>query len=302
MTTSTESRLLGRNCRIDYDSIDGLESMIQSGSASLCKMADVAGVSRQAIHDYLRRTSQHPMWKRKRTEFNANKSNPKKERQAILNDIGDLLCKDLHERAKSASWPEQRISDYTCSFKRFNGIAYKPEFVLKMFQRYEELKKQGIKYSLDDFGNEFGLWFPTVGEIFRRANVDPMYGAHRRGSSRYKMPLHLKERMKRIVNIEFSPADVAHFLGSYRHHIYRELKKLGRTTIRNPSGPLTYRRISQIYEAQDVGFTPGEISDYVGIRKFYVNRALSKRQELEPKMINSLRLLLQNPGISKPYV
>jgi hypothetical protein len=63
----------------------------------------------------------------------------------------------------------------------------------------------------------------------------------------------------------------------------------------------SYRHASQIYEAQDMGFSRDEMKYLLDLPFEAIDYGLSERKTLEPKLIKQLRALYGDNTLSKPY-
>ena len=64
----------------------------------------------------------------------------------------------------------------------------------------------------------------------------------------------------------------------------------------------TYRTASQVYEAQDAGFTLEETIKLLEKRKEAIGYCLAHRKEIEPKIRAILKQIYPTKKITKPYL
>jgi len=64
---------------------------------------------------------------------------------------------------------------------------------------------------------------------------------------------------------------------------------------------LSYRLLSQIYEAQDASFERNEIAQLLDIKEKVVNFAIENRSDFALKIVSALWTLHNNSNISTPY-
>src|SRR3989344_4020138 len=99
--------------------------------------------------------------------------------------------------------------------------------------------------------------------------------------------------------------DIAYFVGLPDHFPKAYFAK---KSSKNPaeafiSGSLlTYRLASQVYEAQDLGFTPAEIAELVDARIKTISFAIAQRISIERPIIDALREVYKDNKHDKPYV
>ena len=56
-----------------------------------------------------------------------------------------------------------------------------------------------------------------------------------------------------------------------------------------------------VFEAEDAGFSTGEICEYAGRDRGTVEKVLENREELESRIVRVLQFLYNNKSITKPY-
>ena len=62
-----------------------------------------------------------------------------------------------------------------------------------------------------------------------------------------------------------------------------------------------YKLASQIYEAQDLGFTLQEIAELTDKTKETIKKYMNKRQQIEPEIIEGLETIFDRK-FEKPYL
>ncbi|PIN90596.1 hypothetical protein COU57_03165 [Candidatus Pacearchaeota archaeon CG10_big_fil_rev_8_21_14_0_10_32_14] len=194
--------------------------------------------------------------------------------------------------------------------------SYSLDELTNIYLSYKDAEDSGKGKSLEEIGGETRFYPSSVSKILGFAKKEPMYGSRFRKSPIDK---NMKETIKRGINLPLSMNDIAYFLG-LPFHVVRtnasrmELKRPEQNTFvkcfkfkerRGIEYILTYRLASQIYEAEDIGFKTGEISELFNVTDEVVDYADKHKTEIEPVILESLRTLypLRNGDPDpKPYL
>ena len=112
---------------------------------------------------------------------------------------------------------------------------------------------------------------------------------------------------ERMQSTWFTPEDMVYLFQIPRRSLHRELTKRHIRMRRKPlfkddGHKIHYAHAMQAYEAQDVGFGVGEISELCDLKESSVHRLLHDRILNEPIISLSLRRLFHDPEIHTPYV
>ena len=186
--------------------------------------------------------------------------------------------------------------------------------MLTIFEKYEDAQKNGQKLSLRELAEGSSYHFVQVGKILNAVGVSPMI----RGDDvkqRVVTPKYKKEAIKRSVNVEMSSTDIAYFLGVQSYAVgnnilnwgLREKKQISFKSIkefgsRENHKALTYRLASEIYDALDrCKFNSQETAEVLDTSPKIIEYALKHRNEIEPVILNSLKILYNDANINEPY-
>ena len=302
MTQNTDNYVgIPRSSKLSPDDVTSLLNLTSEGKYSLRAVGSEFGVSHETVRNLLKQSGLYEpgkSWGQKRKEI---RTGIQTQKNSLHQTVYSLIDETLEKKLSEATWPERKTVEYFNSLTFITKYSHKPEDILKLFQLYESAEKDGIKLSLEKFQEKIGIWYPSIGDIFKRVNVKPMYGNHKLKSKKFLMAKDIEERLKEFVDQDVSPRDLSYFLNTPQHVVYRKLKKLGRK-INYRGGKFTYRLASQIYHAQDMGFRKEEIGELLDIDQIRVKTILKRRLKLEPKIIDMLKTLFDDSNINIPYI
>jgi len=142
-----------------------------------------------------------------------------------------------------------------------------------------------------------------MSRILRRVGLEPLYGIRNRHANLNSKEI---EAILRSSEIDMPIPDIGYFLALPEHLISqyinkRKVRSYYQYKVKGKGNYLTYRIASQVYEAKDLGFKSEEIAELIETKKEMVELALEKRFELEPKIIEGLRILYNRTDIDRPF-
>ncbi|MEK6947864.1 MAG: hypothetical protein AABX19_01330 [Nanoarchaeota archaeon] len=275
-----------------------IDKFIEQG-LSLSKIGKNVNLSGERIRQYIINTGQYNDYRKKREYVKEKKSDERVYFLYVLEErISQLLEKE--------DIAYQKAVEYKINMKTQDERAIPFEKILSVFQRYYEAKDNGIKLSLKELENITGIGFSYVSRILKRVGLEPLYGTMNKRDNTTNKEIEI---IINRANSGMSTQDIGYFLELPSYIIEqtlsrRKIKKARayyRYKINGRGNYLYYRTASQVYEAQDLGFTNEEITELVETKKEIVDLALEKRVEIEPRIIKELKILYNNPDINKPY-
>jgi DNA-directed RNA polymerase specialized sigma24 family protein len=288
---------LPRSSKLSPEDVNALLSLTSRRDLSLRDIGVQFDVSHETVRTILKKAGLN----RSRNSWRQITREIQSQKNKIYQEIYDFIGPTLEQRLSQATWAERKTVEYFESLIYTTKASHKREDVLKLFQAYESAERDGIKLSLEQFQDITGIWYPSIGKIFQRVNVKPMYGNLTIRPINFFLAPDIEERLERFVDQEISPRDLSYFLNVPEHVVYRRLKKFGRT-LRHYCDGFTYRLASEIYHAQDLKFNDDEIGELLGLSSEKVKKALRRRQELEPKITDMLKTLFDDYSIDTPYI
>ncbi|HLC55399.1 MAG TPA: hypothetical protein VJJ75_02595 [Candidatus Nanoarchaeia archaeon] len=218
-------------------------------------------------------------------------------KQLVYNHVCHLLEQKLETASQAEKWAIQYME--RINWNKNTNI----ERILRFFQYYSEVKSQGKKIPVWEFARNVRIGGSHVNMIVDRIGL-PTPGYRRYDKGPRKGPRGTTRRNARVINAYqktvFSEQDIAYFERMTRENVKRIVKNSRRSSL--PATNLSLAHTSQIYEADDLGFSREEIVQLLKIRPKKVEVALQLRQELESLIINELRILKQDHSINKPYL
>ncbi|MEK6889035.1 MAG: hypothetical protein AABW80_02910, partial [Nanoarchaeota archaeon] len=269
-------------------------------------IGDKSGTEREYSRQKIVALGLHKIWEERRERKPLVSKLLQEQRTSLVN----VLQSDIQERLSRMSWAEKMAYEYNLNSRLgLSNRAIPHERLLKFFSDYDEARKKGEKPTLEHMANEAGF---SRGQsestrILSRMNLSSFSDYDKRGRlSADKISALRKTAKLRYLTI----ADISHFSGlPYitldRHLKNRPLAKLikhfageGREGVKR----LTYKRASQIYEAQDCRFSQEETAELCDTSEEVVNYALEKRELLAPKIIRAIQTIHPDVKVTAPYI
>ncbi len=290
-----------------------LDSMIEQG-LSLKEIGEVYGVSAERARQIIKEQGKTEIFRTIRhMQTKIFKENGKNKE---LSEILGCLTQRTDELVKKEGWAYQKALEYLDKPRQNAGsrlVSNSFDDLLVIFEKYENAQKNGQKLSLIDLSEGTNFIFPQVGKILNDVGVSPMYGDKWKG--RTPTPRDKKEAVKRALAVQIPATDIAYFLGVPNYVIENNITAQGlrknRLNIAHAikqfgSGKnhraLNYRLASEIYEASDkCKFNIQETAEILDVSQKLVNYALEHRNEIEPVILDSLRVLYNDSKINEPY-
>lgn len=297
-----------------------LEKLIKEGK-NTSEIAKIMKITWQGVHYILKRYGFEEFYKeaqiKKEEENKTNKKEEIKNKQILVNLIYQrtlqLAEKESFGARKAIEYMINRNNtniNYLSPTENLSKYRYSYTELKTIFDRYNEAQQKRIKLSLEEIVEGLDIDPMGASRILKKSGLEPMYGTRERSSPTSKEKV---VAIKRAYSTDLSYSDIGYFL-SIPHYIciqrskkYRGLKKpikIWYNTQNNKKGIevyLSYSLASQIYEAQDLGFNEQETSYLLDTKDFAVEYALEHRNEIEPRLINYLKILYNSPRHNNPY-
>ena len=305
-------RMGNKNSRrnLSPEQIQERDRLIDLG-LSLKEISEISGVSYQAISIYIMFSGKSKKWKYKRDNIKKREIEIKEEirneelkRVKCLEEITAQIFSHMKYQAEIEGWPSIKAVEYSATRKR--KLPYKFEDLITVFKRYKKAAGSDTRLSYRELCEGTKISEMILSHILKNVNLKPFYEEF---SNVRRLTESDKETLQKILNLGFPVPDIGYFLGVLPSTISQFYKrrniKIYRTETRiRPKGTsevLTYRLASQFYEAMDIGFDTQEIMELYDRDIGVIELAKEKRSEIEPKIINLLRVMY-NSEINKPYL
>lgn len=176
----------------------------------------------------------------------------------------------------------------------------------RLFGRYYDAKRREEKITLQQLGQEVDIYPTVVGRVLAFVGFEPLYGK----KVIHKTPMRKKEALRRATSIDMNSADIAYFVDVPEFVAKDNMSAYGRRkeglypVFRiQPNGKfIFYRHASQVYEAEDVGFTPEEGVQLTVLPQSAYKTLVARRAEIELIIVHALQTIYNAPEHSVPYV
>jgi len=248
------------------------------------EIADLEGVSKQAIDQYLSRSGQRNAWKQKRYELT--------QRNPAIKEFLTVLYSRTRQ-IPPTDWALARTQEYIWAHKR-SPI----DKTYKVYAEYRQAKDKGEKPSYRQIAKKTGCHLMYVMDLFHFAGLKPLCREY------HESEIPTKTMMK-ISRMGITIPDIAYFCGMSDNGVKLRLYEAGfrpkPRDVKTSTGmrKLTYRLASEIYEAKDLKFSDDDISELLDIDRKVVEYAIRKKREIAPTITDALRLIY--PKCKKPY-
>jgi hypothetical protein len=169
------------------------------------------------------------------------------------------------------------------------GVRTSANTLLKVYQGLDQRAQKG--WSLGYVAQQAGIGYQALYQLVRAGPFPEALGSKGR-AKRFEYDERSPQVMK-CVELGFSVRAIEKLL-------HRRLPLI--TGVARIEERTDYYTASLVYEAQDAGFTSKQTSTLLGVSLWRVTRALERREEYEPKIVEGLRVLLDAPSIARPYI
>ncbi len=283
-----------------------VDSLVRSG-ASLREIREAIGadIVLEAVRQYIVRTGKYKLWKKTAKKSRVSQKIMRKERRDVLRDI--LFCVNsriLQLVDEKDRWAYQKAMEYKSAYEveRTKGLR-SFDTILAFFKRYQEAKNSGVRLSFAELADSLLCAPNQAMDMLDRVGLHSLYWERKNALSKEQI-----QAIKRSFKLNMNISDVAYFLGVPYANVYNAFKRYGAETARrilltqSQGQKLTYSLASQIYEANDLRFTPSEIEELLDTSQEIIEYALENRRSISNKIMQALRKLCPKREITRPYI
>jgi hypothetical protein len=280
----------------------GLVRAILQGN-SLPKIGKHFDFTSEYARQYIKDHQLRLLWQKARTS--AKQHTEAKELHHARENFLPLLEKRFQQQLNSPdfSWSEKKSAEYIHDRSWISCDALSPQRIFKVYHSYEKAKSKGNKISFKSIGREAAVSPPVAWSLLKKAGCVSLNWTV---VQRHSISAEKKAKIREASLLEISLKDLEYFSGlsSICFIRYGTKRKPHTTYIKSfGSSPprLTYRLASQIYEAEDLGFTPPQIQELFGITEAHVNYVSANRMEIQRPIMKALQIFHPEREITKPY-
>ncbi len=295
--------------------IKNRDRLIRRG-LTLEQIAKKTNVTRERVRQYIVGTGQHKVWRQSREHYEKKTSYELRKKEVgrkIEKIVEQILAAGLQNALQDASETErfayEKATEFLTQRKHKLPNSYSFEQLFGLFKKYKEAELSGEKLSLEELGEELGIHFVNVGNIFRKLRVKPMYGTR----ERHTLLDFQKQALERAVEIPVPLPNISYFLELPKHgaSVYYHARGIDlskRPKISNViksfgiGKSVTHTLASQIYEAQDLGFSKDETTELLDINERVYDYATIHREKIGGELMDALKKLYPDREINKPWV
>lgn len=184
--------------------------------------------------------------------------------------------------------------------------------VYGLMMDYWEVREDGRNKSLNQFGDDHGIHFVTVGNIFRGLGL-PTLGGKKMTKKRVPTPEWKKDLIDRSYDGIMSAADIGHFLQIPAWNVKDRFKTItgsgrNRSNVKTVTGPygkpvsVRYNTASQVYEARDAGFSDPETRELLKIREKERDWYWKNVGWIGEDIKDTLKFFYRGEEVTKPWV
>jgi hypothetical protein len=196
-----------------------------------------------------------------------------------------LLKLLTHRALAGATEPEQRA---VIHYMR-PGARLPMDTLTKVYPALEKGQQEG--WSLPTVANEAGVSYGSLYQMFRHGPFPELFTTRKHAG--YVDYRSIEPRAHRCFDLGFSLRSIERFLG----------RRVALLEKRETSAiPQDYYHASLVYEAEDTGFTAKETAEVLDLEMWRVTQLLASRTAFEPKIVEGLKVLFDDPTIARPYL
>ncbi len=292
-----------------------LDKLCREG-VSLPAMAEVKGMSRQQVEQYILGSGQHNLWYERRNQAKQEKKqivlDEKAKQQPLLDARGDLI-NTLKEKVFSLSadanglTSEQRAEITAAqTHLKIEGDYNRLPKLYSLFLRYYQSKEKGEDKSLRSIITEEGYDMSAASRYFEVAGLHNISDVPRVSKEE-------KANLKKARKTKFSVEDIKFFLNSDRCHLSIRDNMLGDRKAKSAcyfakekglegTYRIPYRLASQIYESKAYGYNNTETAQITNTTPYLVQQVLARRKTIEKDIISGLRRIYPDKKITRSYL
>jgi predicted DNA-binding transcriptional regulator AlpA/predicted transcriptional regulator len=271
---------------------------------SLGEISKAEGITRERIRQYIVGTGQHESWRKSREHYKRARFPKDYENKQELEKIAGQIIQSGWNRACEKERKAYLKTLEYCS--KVNNRTFSFEQLFNFFEKYFSALKNREKLSLKELGKSSGIHLVVAGKILGKVDLEPLHGKRKKISRR---EIRIYERAH---GVEMPVLDIAYFsdyspdnLNAYFSVHRDELGERPKNTCLglkyHLKGHLDYRLASEVYQAEDLGFSKEEILDLFDMSEKVYGVLCKDRKDIKGKIIEALRTLNPDKVIDKPY-
>ncbi len=159
----------------------------------------------------------------------------------------------------------------------------------KVYSALEKGQQEG--WSLPTVAKEAGVSYGSLYQMLHQGPFPDLFVTRKyAGGMDYRS---IEPRALRCLELGFSLRSIERFLG--RGVLLLEKRETSAI-------PQDYHHAALVYEAEDTGFTAKETAEVLDLEMWHVTQLLASRTAFEPKIVEGLKVLFDDPTISRPIL
>jgi hypothetical protein len=196
-----------------------------------------------------------------------------------------LLKLLTHRALAGATEPERRA---VIHYMRL-GVRHSIDTLTRAYSALEKGQRAG--WSLPTLAKEAGILYGSLYQMIRHGPFPELFTTRKHAG--YVDYRSIEPRAHRCLDLGFSLRSIERFLG-------RRVSLLEKHE--TSALPRDYYHASLVYEAEDAGFTAKETAEVLDLEMWRVTQLLASRTAFEPKIVEGLKVLFDDPTVSRPYL
>lgn len=169
------------------------------------------------------------------------------------------------------------------------GVRLPIDTLTKVYSALEKGQRQG--WSLPTVAKEAGVTYGSLYQMLRHGPFPELFTTRKHAG--YVDYRAIEPKAHRCFDLGFSLRSIERFLGRR----VTLLEKRQTSTIAQD-----YYHASLVYEAEDAGFTARETAEVLDLEMWRVTQIRASRTAFEPKIVEGLQVLFDDPTIARPYL
>ncbi len=286
-----------------------LDALIDQGQ-SLFEMKDQLSsqgklITCEGARLYIVVSGQHNYWKGKREERKQQSGELLQSRIQFLS----LLEARIAQLATTKGFAYEKAWEYVKQRKISSGKDLIPfKTVVRLFDDYKYAADREVQLSYAELSEGLNIDPMSTLRILSAVGLPSLYWNCKSYPHRYYQ--EKRAVLKQARNLPLSIPDLEYFLqisNQFITVVFKEMKvKRPKRIIKQfgfgqSKSNLTYRLASQIYEAQDAGFTPADTVQLLDSNPIVIKYALEHRPQLEQTILGALKLFYPQENLTTPY-
>jgi hypothetical protein len=278
------------------------DSLIKQGLMPR-EIAEITGLTRQAMELYIKNTGQTEESKKKRKKIKENRKKAEEledNARWYVNRGIDLSLRDQLEG--SELWGFNRAVQY---YENRNGASMDFNLLKKFLTDYQSNRRSRKMVGLKSLGSPYGIAAPVAGKILEFLGYEPLGG----NLHTEQLTQDQRDALDRSVDLDMPDRDISHFLGlleytaeRYYDRFYTREKDNSPIASLARYGSVTYRISSQIYGREHNGLTNPGILRSLNIKAPVRDYALDHKREISSTIKEALKIIHNRKTVRSPWV